>query len=61
MSSNLPEHPISSRDSGRSKGPAGGTSAERERNNTKSLNGPNKHNKANVNACCSQEDARHGS
>lgn len=28
MSSNRPEHPISSRDSGRSMGPAGGTSAQ---------------------------------
>lgn len=29
ISSNLPEHPISSRDSGRSMGPVGGTSAEK--------------------------------
>lgn len=28
ISSNLPEHPISSRDSGKSMGPVGGTSAE---------------------------------
>lgn len=28
MSSNRPEHPISSRDSGRSMGPAGGTSVQ---------------------------------
>lgn len=44
ISSNLPEHPISSRDSGRSMGPAGGTSAERRGENIKSMSGLNKHN-----------------